>query len=270
MESAFQRSRREQTFSDVRICVCCMLLLANGECCADDCGTADRLAAYETSGTDARTHHITLGRVTDECGHNLQDEKGSEAHTYECEQYGFSWSSCDTCGSGLGGDRYAATVWPIHDERNTEMINSPLFTINGTPWGPLHSVDQAKSRNSQAGLYFFSPDTMRFFGSRVSDIAYPVRRTGGLYIVTSERQDDQHPRLYSVVYVAPDGTTHRACEFQQYTSAGGAHGAARRLMAAAETLTYDRSPHDVPRLLSPDSEDYRTHWGVIEIGERQA
>lgn len=29
---------------------------------------------------------------------------------YECpvDEGGFSWSSCDSCGSGLGGDRYAA------------------------------------------------------------------------------------------------------------------------------------------------------------------
>lgn len=117
-ESAFQRSRREQTFWDVRICVCCMLLLANGECCdgSDDnapCGTPERLATYETAGSDARAYHITLGQVTDECGHDLHDDVQSEEHTENCERFGFSWSSCDTCGSSLGGDRYAATVWPV-------------------------------------------------------------------------------------------------------------------------------------------------------------
>lgn len=122
MESAFQSARRLGTYSEVKICSCCMLLLANGECCdgSDDdvpCGTPERLAAYVMSGTSAGTHYITLGTVTDDCEHNLRDDAQADAHTENCERFGFSWDPCDTCGSNLGGDRYAATVWPINDNQ---------------------------------------------------------------------------------------------------------------------------------------------------------
>lgn len=29
----------------------------------------------------------------------------------ESDHYGFSWSPCECCGSRLGGDRYAVSVW---------------------------------------------------------------------------------------------------------------------------------------------------------------
>jgi hypothetical protein len=93
---------------DIDICQCCLLLLANGICCEpDDCGTADRLAQR----WPATDWHITLGKTTDECGHDWRDPEDQEAHSEGCEQHGFSWRACEGCGSNLGGDRYAATTW---------------------------------------------------------------------------------------------------------------------------------------------------------------
>lgn len=144
---------------------------------------------------------------------------------------------------------------------------SPIFTINGEPFGPVHTVDQVKARNARVGQTFFSVGNMRGFSTRLSETAYPVRRTGGVYFVTSECAGDGHPRLFTVWYCPPSGQISRASQFQQFASGNGAHGAARRLRTHAERFTYRRSPHDVPRLLNPGSDDYRTHYGVIEVGE---
>jgi hypothetical protein len=35
----------------------------------------------------------------------------------ECEQVTFSWSACDVCGSGLGGERAAVTFWLVEADR---------------------------------------------------------------------------------------------------------------------------------------------------------
>lgn len=90
----------------IRICVDCLFDHANGECgneAEHGCGAptfADRWVGYQ----------ITLGAFTDDCGH--ADDADAEAHAEECERLGFSWSSCEWCGSSLGGDRFAAVAWP--------------------------------------------------------------------------------------------------------------------------------------------------------------
>jgi hypothetical protein len=38
------------------------------------------------------------------------------------DDLGFSWSSCDLCRSGLGGDRYAATALPKNPAENSDYI----------------------------------------------------------------------------------------------------------------------------------------------------
>lgn len=73
---------------DLSICTDCLMLEANGETPPDfDEATTveylDRVTRASEGG------HVALGG----------------------EHQGFSWSSCDLCGSGLGGDRYAATLF---------------------------------------------------------------------------------------------------------------------------------------------------------------
>ena len=60
------------------------------------------------------------------------------------------------------------------------------------------SIDEVKRINAQSGHYYFSPDTMRFFNSRICGELINNR-----YFVTSERQHDSmnhamRPRQYSV------------------------------------------------------------------------
>ncbi len=57
---------------------------------------------------------------------------------------------------------------------------------------------------------WFSPDTMRFFRSRVGDELY-----AGRYFISSEKQEYNTPRMYTVREVTNDGI-HSASEFMQY------------------------------------------------------
>jgi len=70
---------------------------------------------------------VTLGMVGDEhwdgCLVFPLGEGGVRefdgSHDCECEQQGFSWSSCDICRSPLGGSRHAVTFFHVdNDEGN--------------------------------------------------------------------------------------------------------------------------------------------------------
>ena len=83
-----------------------------------------------------------------------------------------------------------------------------------------------KALVASTGSHWFDASTMAFFQSRVSTRVYPS--SGGTYFVSSERRWAE-PRMYSVRFVALDGTADTVGEFQGYRSARAAHAAAARL-----------------------------------------
>jgi hypothetical protein len=78
---------------DLKVCVDCVQVIANGEI-NDGTDRGDEVAAAQVAiwGDDAIGLVLT-GSI---------DDPGGEL--------GFYWSSCDGCGSTLGGDRHAAAV----------------------------------------------------------------------------------------------------------------------------------------------------------------
>lgn len=103
--NAFAEAIAAGHYSNVWVCQCCMLVLANGECCdadthgGDSCEPLSQVKAGED---------WTLG---------LLDEHHDEMCTSEAREYGcdcefttFSQSQCDGCGSWLAGERHAATI----------------------------------------------------------------------------------------------------------------------------------------------------------------
>jgi hypothetical protein len=74
----------------LELCVCCTLLVANGECCEDSDAHSDAQVAQLGEGREGAAGLVLA------C-----DE--------DCEGW-FSWSSCDGCGSRLGGDRHPAVI----------------------------------------------------------------------------------------------------------------------------------------------------------------
>ena len=91
------------------------------------------------------------------------------------------------------------------------------------------TIDQIKRANEQAGFFFFSPDTMRFFKSRVSENVYESSDGLCAFFVTSERGPNM-ARRYTVrrfSTITKNITT--AMDFQHYPTSRQAHSAARFL-----------------------------------------
>jgi hypothetical protein len=91
----------------------------------------------------------------------------------------------------------------------------------------LYSLEQIKQYNSEHGFYFFSPDTLRFFNSKV----YPgfIHTPAGVVFITSEKFDYRSPRLYTVRVMVEDGSVNEfaGCEFQQFPTIRAARKFAR-------------------------------------------
>lgn len=115
-----------------------------------------------------------------------------------------------------------------------------------------------------AGSHFFSKDTMRWFGSRMSEQVYPA--DGGTYFVTSERDkpvwissgmvpgawDGQrrytvrfvaagditvaHPRHGKVTYSRGEFIDTSEDAFGKFGSRSGAHDAARRMASQGHPM----------------------------------
>jgi hypothetical protein len=125
-----------------RCCVDCLQWLANGELPPD--WTDDQKIAFKdsfdaaTAGCEVtlgmlRQYHDCLQTVSDCCMaevevvgettqyyickdcyrpcNSVQATANDLGNECECEDAGFRWSSCDTCDSGLGGDRFYVTFW---------------------------------------------------------------------------------------------------------------------------------------------------------------
>ncbi len=80
--------------------------------------------------------------------------------------------------------------------------------------------------------HFFSPGAMRFFDSRISASAYHTADGKRAYFVTSERFNEQAPRLYTVrvidMQTGDISTLGGQANFQRYASSSAAHAAALR------------------------------------------
>lgn len=100
----------ERTACSIDVCVDCLVVLAGDP--ADD-PTGEAVKAGERMTQIWGDKEITPGRLTDDCQHDLDDTDDDAIHRDYCEALGFSYSSCEGCGSSLGGDRYAATVWLV-------------------------------------------------------------------------------------------------------------------------------------------------------------
>lgn len=85
-------------YGTLSVCTCCLMAHA-----ADGCGDFDH--DREPLSKIEPPYTVTLGMIAEEHGEHCHREE------CECEQLGFSWSSCDGCGSPLGGDRHAMTLW---------------------------------------------------------------------------------------------------------------------------------------------------------------
>lgn len=95
------------------VCQCCMLVMANGECCSDDEHGGDSIEPLAkitngfsvTPGMGYEDHDTNCDRHPSNKGELPQDFE------CDCETNTFSMSQCQGCGSYLYGERYAAHLW---------------------------------------------------------------------------------------------------------------------------------------------------------------
>lgn len=98
---------------------------------------------------------------------------------------------------------------------------------------PITSVLEMKQANETAGKYWFSPDTMRAFRSRILSPLWPVK--DGTIFVTGEDNFNHTRRMYSIRFihngagVGPRGIVDDISTFGEYSTARTAKRHAARL-----------------------------------------
>ena len=91
----------------------------------------------------------------------------------------------------------------------------------------LWTMNQLSRYNGNRNYYFFSPDTMRFFSSRIQTTP-PYK---GRVFVTSERMNWNSPRYYTVRVIQPSGNIETIGDFQGFTTRQSAHRFAEKYAA---------------------------------------
>jgi hypothetical protein len=87
------------------VCVCCLFAReGDGDGCDGNGGCAGSPWALLEEDDE-----VTAGMLAER--HVCGREHGLEVDECDCERRNFSHSSCDGCGSPLGGSRHAYTLW---------------------------------------------------------------------------------------------------------------------------------------------------------------
>ena len=89
----------------------------------------------------------------------------------------------------------------------------------------FNDMNDLRLFNAQQGRYFFSPSTLRSFGSRIQDLP-PY---GGCVFVTSEADFHGTNRRYSVRVMNKDGSIDTWGDFRDYGTRAEAHREAQWL-----------------------------------------
>jgi hypothetical protein len=92
--------------------------------------------------------------------------------------------------------------------------------------GKYGTIEDIKRANREAGRYWFSPDTLRFFRSRVGREVY-----GGRFFISSEQRETYTERRYTVREAMPDGTIENASKFMAYPSSQSARNHIDKLLS---------------------------------------
>lgn len=92
----------------------------------------------------------------------------------------------------------------------------------------LSTIGAIKKANQEAGYFYFSPNTMRFFKSRVMTEVFPLK-DGALFVTSERREGDV--RRYTIRRAWDDGDITTLDGFQSYTSRNGALKAAKKAAA---------------------------------------
>ena len=113
-----------------------------------------------------------------------------------------------------------------------------------------NTIDMYEVRRAHRG-YWFSPDTLRFFRSRVGATAYESNDGRYRFFVSSEQFDYASPRLYTVrVQNTETGAIGTVGDFQGYES---------RRRADNDAQGYAADPSDACSLIASDGGSCPVH-----------
>lgn len=86
-----------------------------------------------------------------------------------------------------------------------------------------------KTANANAGYFWFTPDTMRFFSCRLPQVGYRTR-AGDVLFWSSEKFRDEDPRRYSVRRMLPSGEIQTEGEFCAFETSQEARAEIQRIL----------------------------------------
>lgn len=135
-------------------------------------------------------------------------------------------------GKNLRRDMYQSIA--NEDQRPVTVKNYDTEKVLARLRPQLRTLQDVIRRNEAAGGNWFTPPSMRFFGTRLQSRIYPTK-DGRAYFVTSER--DRHGawngrRLYTVRVALQSGDIETAGDFGEHKTGRAAHAAAKQLAGA--------------------------------------
>ena len=73
------------------------------------------------------------------------------------------------------------------------------------------TIAEIRAKNKEAGKYFFSRNSMRFFNSKIESGVLE-----GQYFITSERYEPEQPKMYTIRKALETGHIINMGEFRQF------------------------------------------------------
>ena len=114
-----------------------------------------------------------------------------------------------------------AQTLALESSVGTKKISVQEFLKQGR-----YLIDEVKRRAEKGSPFFFNPETMRYFSSRVSELAWSKGdlknyQTEDIYFITSERDTSFHKhsgstRGYTVRLCDKTGDIQKVSEFQEF------------------------------------------------------
>jgi hypothetical protein len=105
-------------------------------------------------------------------------------------------------------------------EMNTEQKKKTFFecSCNGCRNYPTHPAEiwhQSQIPSKEKGTYYFTPEAMRFFNSKIVDfkpVGVSRPDVASLFVIVSSKYDSDATRHYEIVSLCPYGTINRNSE----------------------------------------------------------